>query len=134
MNLQLLIPLLVTSLITVFGWYILHKLAKKREQENKKKELRIDYLIDAWQKMEYASNRDINEKEFVEYIEKPIASIQLFGTLTQINLAQKIADEIGKNGTASLDSILEELRDDLRNELNLKKVTTTMKYVRYKSD
>ena len=106
MNLQLLIPLLVKSLITIFGWYILHKLAKKREQENKKKELRIDYLIDAWQKIEYASNRDINEKEFIEYVEKPIASIQLFGTLAQINLAQKIADEMGKNGTASLDSIL----------------------------
>jgi heme/copper-type cytochrome/quinol oxidase subunit 2 len=132
MNLQLLIPLLVTSLITIFGWYILHKLAKKREQENKKKELRIDYLIDAWQKIEYASNRDINEKEFIEYVEKPIASIQLFGTLAQINLAQKIADEMGKNGTASLDSILEELRDDLRNELNLEKATTTMRYVRHK--
>ena len=99
---------------------------------NKKKELRIDYLIDAWQKIEYASNRDINEKEFIEYVEKPIASIQLFGTLAQINLAQKIADEMGKNGTASLDSILEELRDDLRNELNLEKATTTMRYVRHK--
>lgn len=131
MNLQLLIPLLITSLITIFGWYVLHKLTKKREQENKKKNLRVDYLIDAWSKLEYGSNRDIDEKEFVEYFEKPIAMIQLFGTLNQIDLAQKVAEEIKNNRQVSLDAILEELRNDLRSELNLERAKSKMKYIRF---
>lgn len=132
MNFELLIPLLITSLTTIFGWYILHKLTKKREQENKKKELRIKYLIDAWSKLEYASNRDKNAQEFIDYIEKPIASIQLFGTSKQIELAQKIAEQITKNQQANLDLILKELRDNLRDELNLEKINSGIKYIRFK--
>ncbi|WP_299762945.1 hypothetical protein [uncultured Dokdonia sp.] len=131
MNLQLLIPLLITSLITIFGWYVLHKLTKKREQENKKKNLRVEYLIDAWSKLEYGSNRDIDKEEFVEYFEKPIAMIQLFGTLNQIDLAQKLVEEIKNNKQVSLDDILEDLRNDLRSELNLEKAKSKMKYIRF---
>ena len=134
MNLELLVPLLITSILTIFGWYILNRLTKKRDQENKKRELRIEYLIDAWTKLEYASNRNINEIEFIEYIEKPLAAIQLFGTLNQINFAKKIAEEIANNGQTSLDSILESLRKDLRKELNLEKTNSEMKYIRFKKE
>lgn len=132
MNFQLLIPLLITSSLTICGWYILHLLNQKRDRENKKKDLRINYLIDAWKKLEYASNRDISETDFIEFIEKPIASIQLFGTLNQIELAQRLALEISEKENADLNSILEELRNDLRKELNLEIVSSKMKIIRFR--
>ncbi|MCC9017333.1 hypothetical protein [Flavobacterium lipolyticum] len=97
LNIQLLFPLLITSIITMFGWFILHKLGQKRDLENKRKDLRITYLIEAWKKLEYASNRELNELEFIEYIENSIALIQLFGTTNQIILAKNIADDMKKN-------------------------------------
>lgn len=78
MNLQLLIPLLITATVTIFGWYIVHIFASRRDRKNKQKELRINYLIEAWRKLEYTSNR--KEIDLIEYLEKPIADIKLFGT------------------------------------------------------
>ncbi|PRB06130.1 hypothetical protein CQ046_02875 [Chryseobacterium sp. MYb7] len=132
MNLQLLLPLLITSLTTIIGWFMLHRFTQRRDLENKKKDLRINYLIEAWKKLEYASNRNINEEEFIEFMEKPIALIQLFGTNTQIKYAEQIANAIKVEGNANLNKILEDLRSDLRNELNIEKTDTKLLMIRYK--
>ncbi len=110
------------------GWYIVHLFATKRDRKNKQKELRINYLIEAWRKLEYASNRkDVNA---VEYVEKPIADIQLFGTKKQIELAIKIANELAETRGTNLIELLTELRQDLRRELNLEKIDTPIKVFR----
>ncbi|WP_051197620.1 hypothetical protein [Flavobacterium soli] len=128
MNFQLLIPLLITAIVTMAGWYIVHLFATKRDRKNKQKELRINYLIEAWRKLEYASNRkDVNA---VEYVEKPIADIQLFGTKKQIELAIKIANELAETRGTNLIELLTELRQDLRRELNLEKIDTPIKVFR----
>ena len=128
MNFQLLIPLLITAIVTIAGWYIVHLFATKRDRKNKQKELRINYLIEAWRKLEYASNRkDVNA---VEYVEKPIADIQLFGTKKQIELAIKIANELATTRGTNLIELLTELRQDLRRELNLEKIDTPIKVFR----
>jgi hypothetical protein len=131
LNLELLLPLLATSLVTIIGWYILHQLSKKRDSKNKKQELRISYLIEAWKKLEYAANRKIFDK--IEFIEKPIADIQLFGNKKQIELAQKIADEIATSGQCTLNELLIELRGDLREELNMEKVPNKIRHLRFAS-
>lgn len=111
---------------------MLHRFTQRRDLENKKKDLRINYLIEAWKKLEYASNRNINEEEFIEFMEKPIALIQLFGTNTQIKYAEQIANAIKVEGNANLNKILEDLRSDLRNELNIEKTDTKLLMIRYK--
>ena len=128
MNWQLLFPLLVTSIVTMVGWYILHHLARKRDFENKKKELRINYLIEAWRKLEHSVNR--KNEDPTHDVEKSIADIQLFGTAKQIELAIKVVTDLVNNKNASLDDILEELRQDLRKELNLEKVSSRIQIFR----
>src|SRR5687768_2426855 len=114
MNWQLLVPLLVTSFLTISGWYILHNFAKQRDMENKQKELRINYLIEAWRNLEHAANR--NSFDPSETVEKSIADIQLFGTSKQIELAQKFTSDLVETKKGNIDELLEELRQDLRNE------------------
>ncbi|RWW99550.1 hypothetical protein [Flavobacterium cerinum] len=128
MNLKLLFPLLITSVVTMLGWFILHWFAKRRDIANKQKELRINYLIEAWRKLEYAANR--NEFDKIECLEKPIADIQLFGTKKQISLAIELATAIVENQDSNLTGLLEELRGNLRKELNLEKVSTPIKIFR----
>ena len=78
----------ITIIVNILGWFILHILSKRRDLSNKKKEITIQYLITAWQLLENASNR--NDSTRNADVEKAIANIQLFGTPTQIQLAQII--------------------------------------------
>ncbi|WP_268846595.1 hypothetical protein [Flavobacterium aestivum] len=127
-NLKLLIPLLITALVTIFGWYIVHLFSAKRDRKNKQRELRVNYLIEAWRKLEYASNRKgVDAKE---YVEKPIADIQLFGTKKQIELTIKIANELAEKNGTNLIELLTELRQDLRKELNLQQIEMPIKVFR----
>lgn len=127
-NLKLLIPLLITAVVTIFGWYIVHLFAAKRDRKNKQRELRVNYLIEAWRKLEYSANR--KNVDMTEYIEKPIADIQLFGTKKQVELSIKIAHELAEQQESSLIDLLTELRKDLRRELDLEQLITPIKVFR----
>ncbi len=115
----------------MLGWFILHWFAKRRDLANKQKELRINYLIEAWRKLEFAANR----KDFdrVEYLERPIADIQLFGTARQIEIALEFANDIVANRASDLQGVLEELRNSLREELKMEKVPSGIKIFRVNS-
>lgn len=105
---------LLFSFISIF---IAHFLSKKRDLINKKKEMRIKYLITAWQLLERASNRQDNS--LIYDLEKAIADIQLFGSLEQIRLSKELVSTFMKTRTADTSVLLNELRNDLRKELDL---------------
>jgi len=131
MNTNLLIPLLITSGVTIFGWFIIHVLISNRDRINKQRDLKINYLIEAWRKLESASNREnkiTSEQE--SDIESAIADIQLFGSKKQIVLARKFVEEFVKNKTAELNELLHELRQDLRKEINLEETTEKISHIR----
>ncbi len=120
------ISLIISVLALVFsisGLFVAHILSIKRDSLNKKKEIRIQYLITAWQLLESSSNRDNNK--YLTDLEKAIADIQLFGTLKQIQLSKEIVSEFAIEKRCTLDKLLQELRDDLRKELNLEAVSST---------
>jgi hypothetical protein len=73
------------------------------------------------------SNEDIWRK-----IEICIADIQLFGTLKQVELAQKIAQELSETSEGFTHDLLVELRKDLRKELGLD-YSEAIKYLRFTS-
>lgn len=120
---------LTPLIITIIGWGILHSLTKRRDLANRKKEIRIKYLIDAWRLLESASNR--KNGELYKNIEVAISDIQLFGSKKQIELAQKIALNISETGQSDTLDLLIELRADLRKELNLESVENTFKFIRF---
>lgn len=120
--------LFLTLSITILGWYIIYRFDKYRDTENKKKDMRIDYLINAWRKLEYAAARD--KYDVIEHLEKPVADIQLFGTKKQIELTMKLANSIINKEQDNLSELLTELRNDLRKELNLEKIKEEIKVLR----
>jgi hypothetical protein len=108
---------------------IAHYLTISRDLRNKRDELRIKYLIDAYRKLEGISNRDQpSSKEFqstVHEFESAIADIQLFGTEKQIMLCQTIASEFAEKHSVLLDNLLEDLRIDLRELLKLERLSSS---------
>lgn len=108
---------------TICGWFVIHIMTQRRDFINKKKEIRISYLIDAFRRIEDASQRKDNEK--LLQLESAIADIQLFGTKNQVELSRKFAAEFANNHSADAMPLLHNLRDDLRKELNLEALTNT---------
>jgi hypothetical protein len=108
-------------------------LSAARDRANKRRELRVPYLIEAYRRLENASNRPI-PKEAASDFENAIADIQLFGTPGQVALAQEFAVGFARAGTYSLDPLLNGLRDSLRTELDLEPVSVGIEYLRIEYD
>ena len=89
--------------------------------------LRDDYLIDAFRRLESASNKKVAINKDLESV---MADIQLFGSKKQIKLAQKFISEMAENQNSSTLELLESLRDDLREELMLDKVSDKFLFLR----
>lgn len=121
--------LIIQCIITVIGWIVVYIFAIRQNTQIKKKEVTIDYLIQAWGKLEKASNRKDNR--YNTEIETAIADIQLFGTKRQIELAQQFAEEIARNKESSTLELLVLLREDLRKELKLERVPRKFKFLRF---
>lgn len=130
MNITTIISIMITALIAIAGWFIVHGLSIDRDLKNKRTELKIRYLIEAYRKLENISHRENpNTQDF----ESAMADIQLFGTKRQVDLSHSIAKEFAKNRTAILDELLNDLRDDLRESLKLEKLPSqSLLIVRWK--
>jgi len=126
------IPILITALVAVVGWFIVHQLSISRDIKDKRTELKIKYLVEAYRKLENMAERDNpNMQDF----ESAMADIQLFGTKRQIELSQEIAKEFAQKKTVLLDRLLNELRDDLRELLKLEKLPSqSLLFIRWKGE
>jgi hypothetical protein len=127
MNWQLLVPLLVTTIIAVVGWYAAHRLAAARDREAKRRALITEHLIDAYRRLE--PHWEITADNGRE-LERAVADIQLLGSPEQVRLAQEFATAFARDRTAHLDPLLLSLRAGLRSELGLPAVDGGLKYLR----
>ncbi|MGB6384036.1 MAG: hypothetical protein WBE45_14110 [Terriglobales bacterium] len=122
MNFPLFLPLIVTAALAVVGWYAVHRLSMNRDQENKRRELRIQYLLEAYRRFENSSNRrDLSP--YARDLESALADIQLLGNKDQVQLAHEFAVSMAKDQTASLDPLVANIRSELRRELGLDSLT-----------
>jgi len=132
MNWPLFLQLIVTAVVAFSGAWLAHAFAANRDRKNKRRDQRISYLIEAYRRLESASNRA--SLDSMQKVESAAADIQLFGSVRQIHLVQSFVHEFATTKTASLDLLLEELRKDLRVELQLENVSSQLVYVRWTPD
>jgi hypothetical protein len=121
MNWNLLLPLLVTTLVAILGWIIAHRFATGRDQRNKRRDVRVSFLLDAYRRLEAGASRGpIHDSKFADGFESAIADIQLLGTTEQSRIARELAVAIASHAAgASAGPLLVSLRDELRRELDL---------------
>jgi hypothetical protein len=115
--------------VIALGWRVAHRQEVQRDQLAKRRELRLQFLIDACRRLEFVSNRPISPRTSGEF-EKAIADIQLFGSASQVALAKQFASQFARDGTAPLDPLLSTLRQEPREELLLEKVPEHITYLR----
>ena len=125
------IPLLLAAVLAVFGWHKVDNLAAERDRTNRQRDLRIQYLISAYGKLANASGRDPKPgSQYFEDMETAMADIQLFGSDSQIEKAKKTMDKFQETGCGPVNELLTELRDDLRQEMDLSRIEENVQWFR----
>ena len=132
MDLKLLITLLIPTVVAVASWFVGSWLSVRRDLSSKRRDTRVDYLIEAYRRLESGSNRTPTPSSRAA-IESAIADVQLFGSAKQVAAAQEFGRLMAESGEASLDALLIDLRNDLRSELQLEPVTGRLKFIRFVS-
>jgi len=121
MNWDLLLPLLVTTTLAIGGWIAAHWFSAARDQRNKRREVRLGFLLKAYRRLEAGASRGpIHDSAHGAGFESAIADIQLLGTTDQSRMAKDLAHAVASQSPdASAGPLLLSLRDELRRELNL---------------
>ena len=76
----------------------------------KRRDIRTQYLLDAYRSIEAASNRPMDSGAARE-LEAALADVQLLGTAAQVAAAHRFAEDFASNGGADTGPILNELHD-----------------------
>jgi hypothetical protein len=122
---------ILTSVVLAFlGSLLAYVTTIRRDRVAKRRDLRTQYLLEAYRRLEGAGNRAEPSTDAVKALESAVADIQLLGSVEQAVIARAFALEFAKNGTAPLDPLLESLRSDLRKELSLPAVKEGIVYLR----
>jgi hypothetical protein len=131
MKWDMLLPLLITTGVGLVGWFVVHLLSSRRDQANKRRELRVQHLLEAYQNLMNAAcyQKLEGQEEVLRLVTKASADIQLFGNEKQIQMACQCTRDYAA-GNASITELLENLRSDLRKELNLPVTQEKLQWLR----
>ncbi|RZV15901.1 hypothetical protein D3M61_01020 [Aliarcobacter butzleri] len=126
------LKIMLSVIIAVIGWIIAHYFTSKRDVSNKKREIRLNYLIEVYLILtnDLTERGNIDSKK-AERIEKIISQVQLLGSKKQVELVKTLADSIGKGEIIEYDTLINSLRDDLRKELELEKIEGNVHWARF---
>lgn len=130
MDWKLFAQLLATVVVAGFGWWAVHHLTARRDLANERRKLRVAYLLEAYRRLESASNREDMVQHWPNF-ESAIADIQLFGSAPQVELARMFALDMARYKTAPLDPLLFDLCQSPRTELELEPVSEPITYLRF---
>jgi len=113
----------------VVSWFVGSWQAARRDRANKRRDLRVQYLVEAYRRLEAAAHRQLVPPHSSD-MESAIADVQLFGSAVQVHAAQQFALETAGQGGSSLDELLSSLRNDLRQELQLESIEGKLIHLR----
>jgi hypothetical protein len=108
------VTLIGTLSIALCGWH----LEKEKDRESKQRDIRLEYLINAYKQIAMGVKRDPNNDKNLAVqtgLEEAITIIQLYGTRDEIKELHKVLN----SNILDFNDILQKLRDRLRKELEL---------------
>jgi len=122
----------IGAITAIAVYYLSARDLKRQDREAKRREIRLQFLIEAYRQIEYSSNRPRKEMtEALNTIECAISDIQLFGTRRQVTLAQEVVTKAACGEDMFFDDLLDELRRDLRSELEIEALPEGRRILRF---
>ena len=108
---------IIRGLLVALGRMLGQLLRARREVDARRRELRLLALVDAWRKVERFAVGV--RTDGLDKLDEALADIQLFGTASQVERAAAVARSINDRQAGDIDALVESLRSDLREELQL---------------
>jgi hypothetical protein len=112
------ITIIVSAIIAVLGWIVVHFLSQKRQIEEKKREIRVKYLREAYQTLANIADHDLNP-ESLKSFQSALNDIQLFGSRSQITIVGDLVKSMTNKEPADLNELLKHLRNEIRTSIGL---------------
>ena len=116
------LTLLIPTVVAIVSWFAGSWLSVRRDRANKRRDLRVQYLIEAYRRLATATNRKETDAAYFAGLDSALVDVQLFGSACQITAAQEFAKQLAAQREAQLGNLLSSLRNDLRKELKLESV------------
>ncbi len=120
--------LIVTVIVAVVGWFICHRLSAWRDRVSKQRDQKIEYLIEAFRLLSEVTNHPRLHEVNLQ-LRAAFAIIQLFGTEDQNTLIATFVDEMRKHSKSNIDRLLQNLRNALRQELDLVEIKDDIRWL-----
>jgi hypothetical protein len=128
------LKIFITASTVVAGWVVGHYFTSMRDRRNKKRDLTIQHLINAYMVLTNEVTQRIQTPERKKLLEKIISEIQLFGSPEQVRMAKQLADDIVKKIDFEFDDLVNSLRNDLRKQLILPPIEGNVMWLRFKEE
>ena len=113
------LTLIVPVIVALFGWYIVNGLDRERDLENKQREYRTEFLIEVYRSIEQAASRKPLHPSCARNLEDAMGAIHLLGSQKAVNILRNIVTEKDAKKGYNFTPLLEQLREELREELAL---------------
>lgn len=109
---------------------ITHSYSTNRAVANKRPELRLQCLIEAYRIL----TNEVYHWELTSVrnykLQCMLSDIQLFGTGRQVKLVKELTIAVAAENSLELAPLINSLRDDLRSELNIEKTENNVQWLR----
>lgn len=125
------IETLMTAAITILGWFLISRLTYHRDEKNRQKNIQIEYLVNAYRDIGIFITRHSNQCMTTDiYLKFEIAvrNIQIYGQPEEIELLHDYINNLQTNHY-SVDPLLNKLRDNLRESLDLDEVESNTYWI-----
>lgn len=125
------IETLITAAITILGWFLISRLTYHRDEKNRQKNIQIEYLVNAYRDIGIFITRHSNHCMTTDiYLKFEIAvrNIQIYGQPEEIELLHDYINNLQTNNY-SVDPLLNKLRDNLRESLDLDEVESNTYWI-----
>lgn len=125
---------MIAAFFVGLGWFVAHRFNMARDRANKRHDMIVQYLLEAYRRLEKAANREDKTEEQAVAFESAVADIRLLGSLGQITETVNCLKAHVSGGGDTIDNVLSLLRDDLRKELGLSRVNHRLMIFRFVRD
>lgn len=122
--LTLLASLAVAIVLLVIRVLVMQRVQQRRQRENRQETERLKSLVAAYRAL--AGSFSPATVEHTTQMEETLAEIVLFGSLPQVELAAGCATALKRGESPDFQPLVEALRSDLRRQLGLEPIPSTL--------
>ncbi len=131
MSITTIVTLAVTLIIAVGGWVVAHWLTSRREIEQKKRDIRVHYLREAYLAIANLCDRGKFPDDIAQ-LQDAFNDIQLFGDPHQVHMVGAIVTALDQGADGCFNELLRALRNEIRGHIGLGPIEEDRWHIRAK--